>query len=279
MKIYKTVFPHVDQEGYTTITPELAQQCLANNTENRSMRKKFVSALARKILDGQWEPNTTDHIGFYEDGVLANGQHRLAAIVKAGIAVKTKIDYNIPKRAAICIDTGKSRSFSDNVQIITGEGYYTSKISKMISLAYMNGKSMSHEDHLEIATNMKKQILDIKCLFEGYSKYFTTSEIMAAAFMAYTNGVEYDTLSNFVRILGTGRASDEVSETVLKLRDKILSEVLSSTSSRRNSSEQVKRVQNVIYNYAKGKILERITYPNEYRYPQLRLFKSTELLD
>lgn len=265
--------PESDKYGYTKVTPEIAADWLRYNTENRTLRKEFVNTLTKKILEGYWEPSVPDHIAFYEDGTLANGQHRLSAIINAGVPVKLKVDWDIPKSVAICIDTGKSRSFSDNVKIVTGEGYYTSKISKMISLAFENGRRLTHDNHLYIAQVYKNQILAVKSLFDGYNRWFTTSSIMAAVFVAYIRGVPYETLSEFVRILGTGRGYDENSETVLKFRDRIQSESMNSNSYK-NSISDCKRAQNVLWNFVEHNKLSIIKYPENFRYPLIILNDS-----
>ena len=106
-------------EMYTRITPELADEWLKKNTNNRPVREQFVKQLVKKIKNGEWQIETCDAIGFYADRTLANGQHRLKAISLAGVPVYACVKYNIPKEAAVCIDSGKSR---------TALAYYYTKV-------------------------------------------------------------------------------------------------------------------------------------------------------
>lgn len=254
--------------GYTYITPKLAEEWLSKNYSNRIIRKRFVSQLAKKIKNGEWQKDTTDHIGFYVDGVLANGQHRLLAIIEADTPVYTKVDYNIPKEAAICIDTGNSRSFSDNVKIITGETYYTSKISKIVAQSGVNGKNYTHEDHLYISIAFKDELITIKDLFRDKPRYISSTDIMSAVLMAYIANVDIDTLTEFVTVLSSGRAYTDNQEMIIRLRDRIQFDFLNGKGDKNcNHTANIKRIQNVIYNYSIGNQLSVIKYPEQYRYP------------
>lgn len=271
MKIENFNRPETDENGYTLVTPELASKWLSQNIQNRQVRPSAVMSLTKKILSGQWEPDIPDHIAFYEDGTLANGQHRLLAIERANISVKTKVDYDIPKSAAICIDTGKSRTFSDNVKILTGETFYTKKLSNVMRACFAGGSKLTHEDHLKIANRYKGQILTLIELFSKSKSFVSSTNMMAAVFLAYMSGVDYDTLYKFIEILNSGRAYYDKDETVIMLRDKLLFE----TNGRRKSSgvyqSDIKKYENVIYNYDHGKYLKQIKAVETFRYPVLEL--------
>lgn len=91
------------------ITPELAKQYLSKNTNNyRSMSNSVVNAYATDMKTGNWKFNG-DSIKFNKSGMLVDGQHRLAAIVKAGIPIQmmviTEIEDNI-----VTFDIGKNRT-------------------------------------------------------------------------------------------------------------------------------------------------------------------------
>lgn len=260
---------NANEDGYVTITPEIAQLWLSQNVANRRIREKFVTQLAKKIKEGKWQ-DTTDHIGFYEDGTLANGQHRLMAISRAGIPVKAKVDYNIPKSAAICIDTGNRRSFCDNIAIVTGDSYYTSRISKMICGSFIDGRNLSYEDHLEISKVYEHEIKFIKELFSGGGRYFNQSYILSAAFTALLDGADVDKLADFADILISGKANLGSDQTVLRFRDKILKEYADMRRPRHNYAVDMKRAQNVIYAFLNDKILHQIRFVDEYRFPLRR---------
>jgi hypothetical protein len=68
------------------ITPDMARNMLTSNPVNRRLSERAVSDLAKAILNNDWQI-THQGIAFYDDGTLADGQHRLTAVVKANVPV------------------------------------------------------------------------------------------------------------------------------------------------------------------------------------------------
>lgn len=102
-------------EMYTevvTVTPELAAEWLKRNTDNRALRKWHVDSLAAAILRNEWVL-THQGVAFSTDGRLLDGQHRLAAIVKAGQPVQIAVARNVVDLAFKTIDQGIKRTLSD----------------------------------------------------------------------------------------------------------------------------------------------------------------------
>lgn len=100
-----------------TITPKLAEVLLdKGNTRNRNLSPTKVNLYADDMAKGRW---TLHHqgIAFYEDGELADGQHRLAALIKANVTLEFMVTYNIPKEAGADIDRHRARSESDAIRI------------------------------------------------------------------------------------------------------------------------------------------------------------------
>jgi len=94
------------------IEPETAAQWLRANQHNRPVRRRHVEFLAGEIRDGNWQLNGQAII-VSEDEEILDGQHRLLAIIEAGIAIKTLVIYGINKDAFKTIDTGAVRSGPD----------------------------------------------------------------------------------------------------------------------------------------------------------------------
>ncbi len=104
-----------------TITPEVAVELLKERPYNRRINKERVRALARLITNGQWQINGQPII-LNEAGVLLDGQHRLSAIVEAGIPAICSIAWGVSSSAMQTIDTGRARSAADVLRI---DGGYT----------------------------------------------------------------------------------------------------------------------------------------------------------
>lgn len=101
------------------ITPELAAKYLEKNISNRRIRQADVDMLARDIKTGNW-CITHQGIAFNDAGNLIDGQHRLTAIVQAGIPVKMMVTRGLSEFSVIGVDRGIKRTVNDNLAI-TGE--------------------------------------------------------------------------------------------------------------------------------------------------------------
>ncbi|MYR26620.1 MULTISPECIES: hypothetical protein [unclassified Streptomyces] len=95
-----------------TVSPELAEEWLDRNKRNRPLSRQSVNHLSRAIERGEWQL-THQGIAFDEDDVLIDGQHRLAAVVKAGMAVPMAVTYGVPREAFTVMDTGRKRTGRD----------------------------------------------------------------------------------------------------------------------------------------------------------------------
>lgn len=97
------------------ITPEIAASLLERNTGNRAVRRAVVSQLARDMKRGHWQLSHQG-IAIAPDGRLLDGQHRLNAIVEAGIPVRMVVARNVSPEAFAVMDRGKMRTLRDVLQ-------------------------------------------------------------------------------------------------------------------------------------------------------------------
>lgn len=92
-----------------TITPEKALEMLKQNTDNyRKLRRDVVKRYAEDILAGRWEVNG-ESIVFNEDGILVNGQHRLAGGILANKPFKSVVVRGVSRDVTI-FDSGSGRT-------------------------------------------------------------------------------------------------------------------------------------------------------------------------
>ncbi len=100
-----------------TITPTMASDWLKKNTANRSIRESHVDYLANQIKEGHWKL-THQGLAFAKGGRLLDGQHRLAAIVKAGKPVQMMVSLDLDETIFKVIDCGKTRTHFDRVNLV-----------------------------------------------------------------------------------------------------------------------------------------------------------------
>lgn len=91
------------------ITPSVAKSWMENNSGNfRKMDPSRVSAYAMDVAAGLWDLNG-ETIVFGADGQLKNGQHRLAAVIKADKSILSLVVWGTTCDAKH-IDRGKPRT-------------------------------------------------------------------------------------------------------------------------------------------------------------------------
>jgi hypothetical protein len=98
------------------VTPQLARQWMESNTHNRRLREGMVAAYAADMAAGAWQWNG-DSIKFAADGALLDGQHRLAAVIRAEKTVLMLVVRGLAREAQDTVDGGAKRKFSDILQL------------------------------------------------------------------------------------------------------------------------------------------------------------------
>lgn len=94
-----------------TITPKRAKEYLVKNVENRPLRVGYINDLAFQMLEGKWE--LAQPISFDIQGHLLDGQHRLNAVVTAGVNVKMVVLRGMPSGTFGLYDQGIVRTAAD----------------------------------------------------------------------------------------------------------------------------------------------------------------------
>lgn len=108
------------------ITPDQARLWLRNNFRNRPVSDDLVTAYARDMRNGAWV-ETHQGIAFNDRDELIDGQHRLMAIILAGVTVRMMVVFGLPSKIAghemttmDAVDRGKTRSVADQLKIQHG---------------------------------------------------------------------------------------------------------------------------------------------------------------
>lgn len=105
------------------ITPSLAAEYLTNNLpNNRSISRRWVAKIVTLMKSDNWSLNG-ESIKFGFDpkegkDILIDGQHRLAAIVEAGISVEMLVVRGLPMDSFKTIDSGRKRQAHDVLRIM-----------------------------------------------------------------------------------------------------------------------------------------------------------------
>ena len=85
------------------VGPQEAANFLASSTGNRPVRKKTVNQMSIDMLEGRWLL-THQGIAIAPSGRLLDGQHRMLAVVKAGVPIPMTVARDVSPEAFAVMD-------------------------------------------------------------------------------------------------------------------------------------------------------------------------------
>ena len=94
------------------IGPAEAEGYLAKNTHNRGIKPRLVEKYAAAMARGEWSLNG-EAIKFDVNGVLLDGENRLAAIVKSGVAIEALLVWDLAPESQDTMDHHAPRTLGD----------------------------------------------------------------------------------------------------------------------------------------------------------------------
>lgn len=253
------------------ITPEMANQILEKNHINRRLRIDDVNAYARDILNGNWKENS-DPITISKSGNLLNGQHRLNAIIKAGVAAEMYVrrdapddcifDIGIPRSAGdtIAIENKVDREFSKNEYVSLARFMVGEELSKR-----KGGKKITHQEIENYIMENVCYLEKLKYITTGNKKaYFTTVPVRVAVYTALKAGMDKDLLRNFWKVMVYGFQNSEEENPIIAYRNYIIN---LTQRGRQTWDETIKRGQYAIREYANKTKRKRSVNPGDFIYP------------
>lgn len=118
-----------EEDGTITglVTPTIAGWLMDLNTGNRPLQSAGVDRFVAILRAGTWI-NTGEPAIVSREGVINDGQHRLAAIVKSGISAVMDVRFGIERAAFAATGTGIRRT-AGNVLAIAGQRFASSQAS------------------------------------------------------------------------------------------------------------------------------------------------------
>ena len=239
-----------------TVTPELAQRWLSQkNTRNRSIAQKKVRSYADDMKSGLWQATHQNAIAFYKDGNLADGQHRLSAIVASGISIELMVWWGLEDKSAYGIDAHRMRRTDDQIKIAGGSDWIDKDAvacARMITGQYAAASPQeivqfcdAHKDAMQFAR-------------ENMPRSAGPAPLRAAVAIAFYH-VPCDELKSWCEIMSTGIGAIPLSRTVLCLREKLIKDKAFRSAPQREVL--VRMCMRSIQAYCSGQVLSRISEP------------------
>lgn len=204
-----------------TVTPELAKRWLKKNTNNRRMRPLSVEKIAADIKAGGWIENH-QAIAFNCDGTLIDGQHRLAAIVEAGVSIRSVVIRGVKKEALGVIDDHAKRSLCDAIRLVDGESISNRAASTVLTMKNSGRggctRVISRSEALAFYRKHRKAILSAEAMFNTARPGLCRAAVLAVVARAWYTA-NRDDLARFCGVLMDGTPLTKRERVVVKLRD------------------------------------------------------------
>ena len=211
------------------ITPSMARMFLDDaNKQNRRVSISRVAMYANDMRNGEWM-TTHQGICFFDDGTLADGQHRLMAIIKAGVTVEMMLTSGMPKSSIMGIDTGRPRDAAGVISIAQGDKSFTSKHAAIIKTllkpglisGYGGTPNLSPSEMYCIYQERKPAIDFGVHVITRNQRGISTAVVKAAASCCYGK-IDTVSIRDFYGVMQSGIMLQEKDRTVITLRESIL---------------------------------------------------------
>lgn len=252
---------------YEFITPEMAEVWLESNQGNRKISENTVIAYANDILAGNWDESVGSAICIDENGILRDGQHRLSAIVHAGVGIHTWVCRNVS--ADGIYDQNRKRSNADQIMIARPdfEGVY--KQPRYISVARMligrgSQRPVTPSEIIDFTEDHKEELDGFFLNVPNNSEpKISLATVFISMYMAYASGVSIEDLLAYYDILCTGMSTNPKEFPIIAYRNYLKDSVVKPTI------QEIARCQYSIKKYLTGSCTKRSIAPKDliYQFP------------
>lgn len=236
------------------ITPEIAQEYLKFNERNRDIRWSDVIKYARDMKRRSWQ-KTPVPIVFGKNGKLKDGQHRLYAVIEAGVPVEFQVAYDVDDDVTV-FDRGIMRTTADIMRMsgMNIEASTQAVVSLVNFLFFLgNVKVVSDQTKIEFVTEHEDDLVKavrISSTKSSKQQNCKKSPVIAAVYCAIRCGLSADVLKDFISIANDGFTDSPTKYAAVVLRNYITQEYTGHTSTERRKLFMI--ATNAIKDFALG---------------------------
>lgn len=251
-----------------TVTPKIAEGWLNANKSNRRLRDGIVEKYADDMKHGRWT-TCPEPISFYTDGDLADGQHRLFAIIESDTPQTFPIARGLKREDGLNLNTGLGRTLVDNARISkTDDGLSKALIATARAMEFGTisvGRSVSNGETLDIV-DRHREAAAFAASEVRRKPLLCGAVVTGAVGRAYAAGADHDKLRRFCDVLGTGLYNGDTETAAVAIRNYLLEKgaVLSSSGL---WVDTFMKEQNAIRYFTEGRKLTVIKSVSEEAYP------------
>lgn len=252
------------------VTPQKAEAWLNQNKSNRKLREGVVERYAEDMKNGRWT-RCTAAIAFYKDGDVADGQHRLWAIVESGCPQSMIVVRDLDREDGLNIDTGLSRDIIDAGRI-SGKDPDLSRALMSAARAIAFGDAAN--GHVAQSNAAKLEYVDAHREAAQWAatnvkrvRYLSNAPVLGAVGRAFYHlGSDLARLKRFCDVLGDGFSSGDSESAAVALRNYLLARN-STAATNACWRDTFLKAQNAIAYFMAGKKLTVIKSIADEAYP------------
>ena len=260
------------------ITPELARELLALNTDNRPIKKPLVKKYADEMINNNWF-FTGEPISINTNANINNGQHRLMGIVDSNTTQIMNIQCGLDPNSFNVIDTGANRTGKDTLAmkgytqcaiVATLVRYVTAYKNNSLIKLMTNPVKLSNFELCAFAEDLDRELLQrsatIAAKFYKQSKFMEVSTFGSIYYLLQELNPEK--ADDFFHKLSTGDGIGlENHPSIHLLRNKLISSSLSGYKI--NIKHRWALVTKAWNLYLSSKPVLRLRYAEDEDYPTL----------
>lgn len=249
------------------VTPKKAEAWLNANKTNRSLREGVVEQYANDMRGGNWTQCTAP-IAFYADGDLADGQHRLYAVVESNTGQRFTIMRGLDRKDGLNIDTGLARTLVDNGRISgldTKLSHNVIATARAIATGMPSAGRMSNAEKLALVAE-HRDAAEWAISKMPHTKNICNSATLAAIGRAWYAEADHERLDKFCKVMGTGFSDGDADSAAVCIRNYMLTNagIAASTPMWRDT---FLKVQNAISYFMKRNRLTVVKGVKDEAYP------------
>lgn len=197
-----------------TVDPATAARWLERNGANRTVRAGQVAKFAADMRAGRWQL-TGAAVQFATDGRLLDGQHRLHAIVDAGVTVPLFVVRGLDPRAQDYMDTGAKRTLADQLAIAGHANSTILAAGARLGFAWLTGQlglprtALSDPQTREFIDTNPTLVTaaEMAAALRGPALDLAPSALCAAIWLVIEEGHDHDTIEEFFRAIAENRTT------------------------------------------------------------------------
>lgn len=202
------------------ITPRKASEFLNSNKSNRKLRDGIVEKYADDMRNGRWTKCPMP-ICFYEDGDIADGQHRLWAIIESDTTQEFPVLRGLSRTDGLNIDVGLNRTLVDNAKISGIDKDLTNEliaVARAVEVGERAGAAQSNTERLAMVEKHREACK--WAITNGpRGKGFRNQLILGAVARAYYHENDTERLRRFCDLISTGLAESKDESAAISLRN------------------------------------------------------------